>query len=180
MFRLIATYFAGGEVCTASMASHFAINISKYLDAVIGPQPFRTARATAAPSSSPPRPRMPASHRASVASRVDFCYRLGRVALIRFFFGGGNIIMLHLLWYIIIGLIAGFVAKSVMHLHMTLLWTTVLGLVGSILGGFITHLFDRPKPEANYHPAGIIVSILFALLVLWLLSKVPIFSADQI
>jgi len=88
--------------------------------------------------------------------------------------------MLHLLWYIIVGLIAGFVAKSVMHLHMTLLWTTVLGLVGSILGGFITHLFDRPKPEANYHPAGIIVSILFALLVLWLLSKVPIFSADQI
>ena len=45
MFRLIATYFAGGEVCTASMASHFAINISKYLDAVIGPQLFRTARA---------------------------------------------------------------------------------------------------------------------------------------
>ena len=39
MFRLIATYFAGDEVCTASMASHFAINISKYLDAVIGPQP---------------------------------------------------------------------------------------------------------------------------------------------
>jgi H+/Cl- antiporter ClcA len=86
---------------------------------------------------------------------------LGRVALIRFFFGGGNISMLHLLWYIIVGLIAGFVAKSVMHLHMT-------------------HLFDRPKPEANYHPAGIIVSILFALLVLWVLSKFPIFSADQI
>ena len=81
--------------------------------------------------------------------------------------------MLHLLWYIIVGLIAGFIANSVMHLHMTLLWTIVLGLVSSILGGFITHLFDRPKPEANYHPAGIIVSILFALLVLWLLSKVP-------
>ena len=79
-----------------------------------------------------------------------------------------------------IGLIAGFVAQWVMHLHMTLLWTAVLGLAASILGGFITHLFDRPKPEANYHPAGIIVSILFALLVLWLLSKVPIFSVDQI
>jgi uncharacterized membrane protein YeaQ/YmgE (transglycosylase-associated protein family) len=87
--------------------------------------------------------------------------------------------MLHLLWYIIVGLIAGFVAKSVMHMHMTLLWTTVLGLVGSILGGFITHLFDRPKPEANYHPAGIIISILGALLVLWLLSKIPIFPVDQ-
>lgn len=84
--------------------------------------------------------------------------------------------MLHLLWYIIVGLIAGFVAKSAMHLHMTLFWTIVLGLVGSILGGFIVHLFDRPKPEANYHPAGIIVSILCALLLLWLLSNVPIFT----
>jgi uncharacterized membrane protein YeaQ/YmgE (transglycosylase-associated protein family) len=88
--------------------------------------------------------------------------------------------MLHLLWYIIVGLIAGFVAKSAMHLHMTLLWTTVLGLVASILGGFITHLFDRPKPEANYHPAGIIVSIIFALLVLWLLSKIPLVTPDKL
>ena len=88
--------------------------------------------------------------------------------------------MLHLIWYIIVGFIAGFVAKSVMHLHMTVLWTTVLGVVCSIFGGFITHLFDRPKPEANYHPSGIIVSILVALLLLWLLSKIPIFTADQI
>jgi len=84
--------------------------------------------------------------------------------------------MLHLLWYIIVGLIAGFVAKSVMHLHMTVLWMIVVGLVASIVGGFIVHLFDRPKPEANYHPSGIIVSIVFALLMLWLLSKVPIFT----
>ena len=84
--------------------------------------------------------------------------------------------MLHLLWYIIVGLIAGFVAKTVMHLPMTIFWTTVLGLVASILGGFITHLFDRPRPEANYHPSGIIVSIIVALLMLWLLSKVPIFT----
>ena len=88
--------------------------------------------------------------------------------------------MLHLIWYVIVGLIAGFVAKSVMHLPMTLLWSTVLGLVGSILGGFITHLFDRPKPEANYHPAGIIVSILCALLVLWLLSTIPIVPVDKL
>ena len=88
--------------------------------------------------------------------------------------------MLHLIWYIIAGFIAGFVAKSVLHLHMTVFWTILLGFVGSIVGGFITHLFDRPKPEANYHPSGIIVSILFALLLLWLLSKVPIFSAGNI
>jgi uncharacterized membrane protein YeaQ/YmgE (transglycosylase-associated protein family) len=32
--------------------------------------------------------------------------------------------MLHLIWYIIVGLIAGVVAKHVMHMHMTLLWTS--------------------------------------------------------
>ena len=84
--------------------------------------------------------------------------------------------MLHLIWYIVVGFIAGFVAKSVLHLNMTVLWTIVVGLVASIVGGFIVHLFDRPKPEANYHPSGLIVSILSALLLLWLLSKVPILS----
>jgi uncharacterized membrane protein YeaQ/YmgE (transglycosylase-associated protein family) len=79
--------------------------------------------------------------------------------------------MLHLLWYIIVGLIAGFVAKSVMHMHMTLLWTIVLGVVGSIVGGLVTHVFLRPKEGAQFHPAGIIFSILGALLVLFLWHK---------
>jgi uncharacterized membrane protein YeaQ/YmgE (transglycosylase-associated protein family) len=110
----------------------------------------------------------------------DFAIAYGRIALIRSFFAGGNIVMLHLIWYIIVGLIAGLVAKSVMHMHMTLLWTIVLGLVGSILGGLITHVFSRPKPGARFHPAGIIVSILCALLVLWLLSKIPIVPVDRL
>ena len=76
--------------------------------------------------------------------------------------------MLHLIWYIIVGLIAGWAAKSVMHMHMSLLWTIGLGLVGSIVGGLVTHIFSRPGPGARFHPAGIIVSILGALLVLWL------------
>ena len=79
--------------------------------------------------------------------------------------------MFHLIWYIIVGLIAGWVAKSVMHMHMSLLWTIVLGLVGSILGGLVTHVFSRPSPGARFHPAGIIVSILCALLVLYIWHK---------
>jgi uncharacterized membrane protein YeaQ/YmgE (transglycosylase-associated protein family) len=67
-------------------------------------------------------------------------------------------------------------------MHMTLLWTIVLGLIGSILGGLVTHVhvFSRPKPGVRFHPAGIIVSILGALLVLWLLSKIHIVPADNI
>ncbi|HWY39901.1 MAG TPA: GlsB/YeaQ/YmgE family stress response membrane protein [Chthoniobacterales bacterium] len=79
--------------------------------------------------------------------------------------------MFHLIWYLIIGLIAGFAAKSVMHLHLALLWTVVLGIVGSLVGGFVTHLFIRPKGGSPFHPAGIVFSILGALLVLFLWKK---------
>ena len=51
--------------------------------------------------------------------------------------------MFHLIWYLLIGLISGVIAKSVMHVHMTLFWTTVLGIVGSILGGGVGHMFSR-------------------------------------
>ena len=30
--------------------------------------------------------------------------------------------MIHLIWYIVVGLIAGVIAKSVMHVHMTIFW----------------------------------------------------------
>ena len=79
--------------------------------------------------------------------------------------------MLHFIWYLIVGLIAGFVAKSVMHTQMTLLWTILLGIVGSIVAGFIGHLVARSKPGTPFHPAGIIFSILGAILVLWLAQK---------
>ena len=53
--------------------------------------------------------------------------------------------MFHLIWYVLIGLIAGVVAKSVMHVHMALFWTVVLGVIGSIIGGAVTHLLWRPS-----------------------------------
>ena len=74
--------------------------------------------------------------------------------------------MFHLLWYIIVGLIAGVIAKSVMHVHMTLFWTIVLGIIGSIIGGAVTHIFLRPSNE-RFHPAGLIFSTLGAILVLY-------------
>jgi uncharacterized membrane protein YeaQ/YmgE (transglycosylase-associated protein family) len=79
--------------------------------------------------------------------------------------------MFHLIWYLIVGLIAGLLARSVMHLHLTLLWTVVLGIVGSLIGGFGTHFFIRRPKGRPFHPAGIIFSILGALLVLFVWSK---------
>ena len=81
--------------------------------------------------------------------------------------------MFHLIWYILIGLISGVIAKSVMHVHMTIFWTIVLGIIGSILGGAVTHMFLRPTNE-QYHPAGLIFSTLGAILVLFICCKLNI------
>src|ERR1700726_1966204 len=81
--------------------------------------------------------------------------------------------MFHLIWYILIGLIAGVIAKSVMHVHITIFWTIVLGIIGSIIGGAVTHMFSRPANE-RFHPAGLIFSTLGAILVLFVCYKLKI------
>jgi len=81
--------------------------------------------------------------------------------------------MFHLIWYILIGLISGVIAKSVMHEHITIFWTIVLGIIGSIIGGAVTHMFSRPTNE-RYHPAGLIFSALGAILVLFICNKLNI------
>jgi uncharacterized membrane protein YeaQ/YmgE (transglycosylase-associated protein family) len=85
--------------------------------------------------------------------------------------------MFHLLWYVLIGLFAGVISKSVMHVHITLFWTIVLGIVGSVLGGAVTHILFRPKNE-RYHPAGLIFSTLGAILVLYVCYKLRIHFPD--
>ena len=81
--------------------------------------------------------------------------------------------MFHLIWYLLIGLIAGVLSKSVMHVHLTLFWTIVLGVIGSVIGGAVTHMFLRPANE-RYHPAGLIFSTLGAILVLFICYKLNI------
>ena len=85
----------------------------------------------------------------------------------------GGKIMIHLIWYIIVGLIAGLIAKSVLHVHMTIFWTIVLGIIGSIIGGAVTHMFSHPT-TGRFHPAGLIFSTLGAILLLYVCLKLNI------
>jgi uncharacterized membrane protein YeaQ/YmgE (transglycosylase-associated protein family) len=85
---------------------------------------------------------------------------------------GGNG-MFHLIWYLLIGLLAGLISKSVMHVHLSLTWTIILGIIGSLLGGAITHMVVRPRNE-RYHPAGLIFSTLGAILILFICYKLNI------
>jgi uncharacterized membrane protein YeaQ/YmgE (transglycosylase-associated protein family) len=79
--------------------------------------------------------------------------------------------MLHIIWYIIIGFIAGAIAKLIMHVHMNLIETTLLGIVGSIVGGLIARLFSKPAEGSSFHPAGVILSIIGAIIVLFIIGR---------
>src|SRR5208282_2945780 len=81
--------------------------------------------------------------------------------------------MFHLIWYVLISLISGVIAKDVMHVHITIFWTVVLGIIGGIIGGGVTHMFSRPTNE-RYHPAGLVFSTLGAILVLFICYKLNI------
>jgi uncharacterized membrane protein YeaQ/YmgE (transglycosylase-associated protein family) len=75
--------------------------------------------------------------------------------------------MLHLLWYIIIGFLAGFIAKWIMHVPANWIGCIIIGLIGSIVGGFIARIFSKPAEGSPFHPAGLILSIIGAILILW-------------
>jgi len=79
--------------------------------------------------------------------------------------------MLHILWSIILGFIAGAIAGLIMHTHMGFIMTTLLGIVGSVVGGLIARLFSKPAEGSTFHPAGLILSIVGALIVLYVSGK---------
>jgi uncharacterized membrane protein YeaQ/YmgE (transglycosylase-associated protein family) len=70
----------------------------------------------------------------------------------------------------VFGLFIGAIARLIWpeRQRMGLIQTALLGVVGSIVGGMITVAFrggDDP-----YHPAGYIMSIVGAIVVLWIAS----------
>jgi uncharacterized membrane protein YeaQ/YmgE (transglycosylase-associated protein family) len=81
--------------------------------------------------------------------------------------------MLHIIWSIIIGFIIGLIARAIMPGAQGLgfIMTTILGIAGSLLGGLIGRLFSRPEPGTPFHPAGIIMSIIGALILLFIWGR---------
>jgi uncharacterized membrane protein YeaQ/YmgE (transglycosylase-associated protein family) len=82
--------------------------------------------------------------------------------------------ILHLLWYVVVGFVVGLIARAVMPGTdpMGFLGTTALGIVGSLVGGVIGGLIWRPREGARFHPAGFVLSILGALLVLFIWHRI--------
>lgn len=77
--------------------------------------------------------------------------------------------MLRFIWMFIVGLIVGAIALFLFPGAQGLgFWMTgLLGIAGSIVGGFLAQLFNKPKPGAPFHPAGIIMSIIGSLILIY-------------
>jgi uncharacterized membrane protein YeaQ/YmgE (transglycosylase-associated protein family) len=80
--------------------------------------------------------------------------------------------MIHIIWSLIIGFIAGALAKIIMHVHMGFIATTILGIVGSLVGGLIARIFSKPAEGSPFHPAGLLLSIIGAIIVLFIAGKI--------
>lgn len=77
--------------------------------------------------------------------------------------------MLHYLWMFVVGIVVGALARMIMpgSEHLGLIMTGILGIAGSFVGGFIARLFSKPADGAMVHPAGLIMSIAGALILLY-------------
>ena len=79
--------------------------------------------------------------------------------------------MFSFIWWLIIGLIAGALARLIMPGRdaMSLLATMVLGIIGSIIGGLISWaIWGADETGRGFRPAGLLLSILGAIVVLWI------------
>ena len=81
--------------------------------------------------------------------------------------------MLHIIWSIIVGAIIGALAEFILpgSYHLGFLKCAILGIVGSIVGGLIARLFSKPAPGSSFHPAGFVMSLICAIILLWVWTR---------
>ena len=81
--------------------------------------------------------------------------------------------MLHIIWSIIVGFVVGLIARALLPgvQHLGFIMTTLLGIAGSIVGGLLARLFSKPAPGSSFHPAGFIMSLLGAILLLFIYGR---------
>ena len=80
--------------------------------------------------------------------------------------------MFHLIWMFIVGLVVGAIARFLMPgaEHMGMVMTSLVGIAGSFIGGFIARLFSKPADGAIVHPAGLVLSVIGALILLYVIQ----------
>lgn len=76
--------------------------------------------------------------------------------------------MLSLLWLLVIGLVAGLLARVIVpgKDSMSMVATLVLGVAGSLVGGLLLGLVTGGLRDRGFGPAGLIGSVIGAVIVL--------------
>lgn len=79
-----------------------------------------------------------------------------------------------LIGFLIVGIIAGFIARAVVPGEdpMGFLGTLVLGVVGSFVGGFIFALFSSDRNVLDFTTTGFIGSIIGAIVALLIYRQI--------
>jgi uncharacterized membrane protein YeaQ/YmgE (transglycosylase-associated protein family) len=77
--------------------------------------------------------------------------------------------LFHIISMIIVGFIVGLIAEAIYPgaQHLGFWKAAIIGIIGSLIGGVIGGLVFR-SPDGKFHPAGWFLSIVGALIVLWL------------
>ncbi len=78
--------------------------------------------------------------------------------------------MMNFIIWLIVGLIAGALARLIMPGRdpMGIIATILLGIVGSIIGGLVSWAIWGADERGGFQPAGLLLSILGAIVVLWI------------
>jgi len=78
--------------------------------------------------------------------------------------------MFQIIVTLVVGLIAGALARLILPGKdpMSIWMTAILGIAGSFLGGFISRLIWHTEGGSYIHPGGIVLSVVGAILLLWI------------
>jgi uncharacterized membrane protein YeaQ/YmgE (transglycosylase-associated protein family) len=76
-------------------------------------------------------------------------------------------------WLVIVGVVVGAIARFLMPGAQPMGWimTSLLGIGGSIVGGLLAEVIWR-QPDGKFTPAGWILSIIGAMVLLWVAPMV--------
>lgn len=82
--------------------------------------------------------------------------------------------MLHIIWSVVVGFVIGLIARAILPGadHLGMIATAGVGIVGSIIGGLIGNVIKKPAPGAKFHPAGFLLSIVGAIVLLIIIRLV--------
>jgi uncharacterized membrane protein YeaQ/YmgE (transglycosylase-associated protein family) len=73
-----------------------------------------------------------------------------------------------LISWIVLGAISGFIANFIMNQSANVLWTVVLGIIGAVVGGYISTVVFNRGDVTGVNLPSIVISVLGAVLVLFI------------